>query len=60
MRLIRRFAEGRADGLAGRCLNAEHDADLESLVARLDDVRERDLHAVAQRGSCRTRDEISQ
>ncbi len=45
-RLIRRLAEGSADGLAGRYLHAEHDADLEALVARLDDVRERDLHAI--------------
>lgn len=45
-RLIRGLAEGRADALSGRYLHAEHDADLDALAARADEVRERDLNAV--------------
>jgi NAD(P)-dependent dehydrogenase (short-subunit alcohol dehydrogenase family) len=50
-RLVRALASGRYDALAGRFLHAEHDADLDALLARIDDVRERDLNAIRlQRG----------
>jgi NAD(P)-dependent dehydrogenase (short-subunit alcohol dehydrogenase family) len=48
-RLIRKLAEGKADLLAGRYLHAEHDADLEALAARADEVREQDLNAIRLR-----------
>jgi len=48
-RLIRGLAEGRADALAGRYLHAEHDADLDALVARADEVREHDLNSIRLR-----------
>jgi NAD(P)-dependent dehydrogenase (short-subunit alcohol dehydrogenase family) len=44
-RLIRVLASGRADRLAGRYLHAEHD-DIEELIARADDVVEKDLNAI--------------
>jgi len=44
-RLVRVLASGRADALAGRYLHAEHD-DIEDLIARADDVVERDLNAI--------------
>jgi 3-oxoacyl-[acyl-carrier protein] reductase len=43
--LVRVFASGRADELAGRYIHAEHD-DIEELIARADDIRERDLNAI--------------
>jgi 3-oxoacyl-[acyl-carrier protein] reductase len=43
--LVRKLATGRYDALAGRYLHAEHD-DLDDLLARIDDVRERDLNAI--------------
>jgi NAD(P)-dependent dehydrogenase (short-subunit alcohol dehydrogenase family) len=44
-RLVRVLASGRADALAGRYLHAEHD-DIEDLIARADEIRERDLNAI--------------
>ena len=46
--LVRRLATGRYDGLAGRYLHAEHD-DVDELLDRIDDVRERDLNAIRLR-----------
>ncbi|MDP8911327.1 MAG: SDR family oxidoreductase [Actinomycetota bacterium] len=47
-RLVRVLASGRADALAGRYLHAEHD-DIEDLIARADEVREKDLNAIRLR-----------
>jgi NAD(P)-dependent dehydrogenase (short-subunit alcohol dehydrogenase family) len=44
-RLVRVLASGRADALAGRYLHAEHD-DIEALIARADEIRQNDLHAI--------------
>lgn len=46
--LVRRLATGRYDALAGRYLHAEHD-DVDELLARIDEVRERDLNAIRLR-----------
>ena len=46
--LVRRVAAGRYDALAGRYLHAEHD-DLDELLRRIDEVRERDLNAIRLR-----------
>src|SRR5262249_57137993 len=46
--LVRKLATGRYDALAGRYLHAEHD-DLDDLLARIDEVRERDLNAIRLR-----------
>ena len=43
--LVRKLATGRYDALAGRYLHAEHD-DVDELLARIDEVRERDLNAI--------------
>jgi NAD(P)-dependent dehydrogenase (short-subunit alcohol dehydrogenase family) len=43
--LVRVLASGRADALAGRYIHAEHD-DIEDLIARADEVREKDLNAI--------------
>lgn len=43
--LVRKLATGRYDALAGRYLHAEHD-DVDDLVARIDEVRARDLNAI--------------
>jgi NAD(P)-dependent dehydrogenase (short-subunit alcohol dehydrogenase family) len=43
--LVRKLATGRYDALSGRYLHAEHD-DLDDLLARIDDVRGRDLNAI--------------
>jgi 3-oxoacyl-[acyl-carrier protein] reductase len=43
--LVRKLASGRYDALAGRYLHAEHD-DLDDLLARVDELRERDLNAI--------------
>jgi len=48
-RLIRGLAEGKADALSGRYLHAEHDADLDALAARADEVIEHDLNAIRLR-----------
>ena len=44
-RLVRVLASGRADALAGRYIHAEHD-DIEELIRRADEIRERDLNAI--------------
>ena len=46
--LGRKLATGRYDALAGRYLHAEHD-DVDDLLARIDEVRERDLNAIRLR-----------
>ena len=46
--LVRKLSTGRYDALAGRYLHAEHD-DVDELVARIDEVRERDLNAIRLR-----------
>ena len=43
--LVRKLATGRYDALAGRYLHAEHD-DVDDLLARIDEVRDRDLNAI--------------
>jgi 3-oxoacyl-[acyl-carrier protein] reductase len=43
--LVRKLASGRYDALAGRYLHAEHD-DVDELLARSDEIRERDLNAI--------------
>jgi len=43
--LVRRLASGRYDALAGRYIHAEHD-DVDDLLARIDEIRERDLNAI--------------
>jgi 3-oxoacyl-[acyl-carrier protein] reductase len=43
--LVRKLATGRYDELAGRYLHAEHD-DVDDLLARIDEVRDRDLNAI--------------
>ncbi len=47
-RLVCALATGRYDTLAGRYLHAEHD-DVDDLLRRADDVRERDLNAIRLR-----------
>jgi 3-oxoacyl-[acyl-carrier protein] reductase len=47
-RLVAALATGRYDALAGRYLHAEHD-DIDDLLARIDEVRERDLNAIRLR-----------
>ena len=44
-RLVVALASGRADALAGRYIHAEHD-DIEDLIARADEVVEKDLNAI--------------
>jgi 3-oxoacyl-[acyl-carrier protein] reductase len=46
--LVRKLATGRYDALAGRYLHAEHD-DVDDLLERIDEVRERDLNAIRLR-----------
>ena len=46
--LVRKLATGRYDALAGRYLVAEHD-DVDELLVRVDEVRERDLNAIRLR-----------
>jgi 3-oxoacyl-[acyl-carrier protein] reductase len=48
-RLVRALATGRYDELAGRYLHAEHDADLDELLSRIDEVREADLNTIRLR-----------
>jgi 3-oxoacyl-[acyl-carrier protein] reductase len=43
--LVRKLATGRYDALAGRYLHAEQD-DLDDLLERIDELRERDLNAI--------------
>ena len=47
-RLVRVLASGRADALAGRYVHAEHD-DIDDLIQRADEIRERDLNAIRLR-----------
>jgi 3-oxoacyl-[acyl-carrier protein] reductase len=47
-RLVRALASGRLDELAGRYLHAEHDPP-ETLLSRIDEIRDRDLNAVRLR-----------
>ena len=46
--LVRKLATGRYDALAGRYLHAEHD-DVDELLGRIDEIRERDLNAIRLR-----------
>jgi len=46
--LVLKLASGRYDALAGRYLHAEH-TDVDKMVARLDEVEERDLQAIRLR-----------
>ena len=46
--LVQRLATGRYDALAGRYLHAEHD-DIDELLERIYEVRERDLNAIRLR-----------
>lgn len=48
-RLIRGLAEGKADALSGRYLHVEHDADLDALAARADEIQAQDLNTVRLR-----------
>jgi 3-oxoacyl-[acyl-carrier protein] reductase len=48
-RLVREMASGRLDTLTGRYLHAEHDADLEDLARRADDIVASDLNAIRLR-----------
>jgi 3-oxoacyl-[acyl-carrier protein] reductase len=53
--LVRKLATGRYDALAGRYLHAEHD-DVDELLERIDEVRERDLNAIRLRRWSRSSD----
>jgi NAD(P)-dependent dehydrogenase (short-subunit alcohol dehydrogenase family) len=46
--LVRRLSTGRYDALAGRYLHAEHD-NLDELLGRIDEIRERDLNEIRLR-----------
>jgi NAD(P)-dependent dehydrogenase (short-subunit alcohol dehydrogenase family) len=46
--LVRKLATGHYDALAGRYLHAEHD-NIDELLTRIDDIRERDLNAIRLR-----------
>ena len=46
--LVRKLATGGYDSLAGRYLHAEND-DVDDLLDRIDEVRERDLNAIRLR-----------
>jgi 3-oxoacyl-[acyl-carrier protein] reductase len=48
-KLVRKIAAGTADALTGRYLHAEHDADLEALARRADEVISHDLNALRLR-----------
>ncbi|HEU4942544.1 MAG TPA: SDR family oxidoreductase [Gaiellaceae bacterium] len=45
-RLVRAFASGRLDKLAGRYVHAEHDQDLDDLERRADEVVDNDRNAI--------------
>jgi NAD(P)-dependent dehydrogenase (short-subunit alcohol dehydrogenase family) len=47
-RLVGVLASGRADELAGRYIHAEHD-DIEDLIRRAPEIREKDLNAIRLR-----------
>jgi short-subunit dehydrogenase len=46
--LVRKLATGSYDALAGRYIHAEHD-DVDELLARVDELREKDLNAIRLR-----------
>src|SRR5918992_411669 len=46
--LVSKLSTGGYDALAGRYLHAEHD-DVDALLERIDEVRERDLNAIRLR-----------
>ena len=46
--LVRKLATGDYDALAGRYIHAEHD-DVDDLLARIDELREKDLNAIRLR-----------
>ena len=46
--LVRKLSTGGYDALAGRYLHAEHD-DLDELLGRIDEIRDRDLNAIRLR-----------
>ena len=46
--LVRKLSTGRYDALAGHYLHAEHD-DVDELLGRIDELRERDLNAIRLR-----------
>ncbi len=48
-RLVRELASGRLDKLSGRYLHAEHDADLDDLARRADEIVANDLNAIRLR-----------
>ena len=48
-RLVRALASGRLDALSGRYLHAEHDADLDDLERRADEIVANDLNAIRLR-----------
>jgi 3-oxoacyl-[acyl-carrier protein] reductase len=48
-RLVRELASGRLDALTGRYIHAEHDADLEGLARRADEIVANDLNAIRLR-----------
>jgi 3-oxoacyl-[acyl-carrier protein] reductase len=48
-RLVRALASGRLDALSGRYLHAEHDADLDELARRAEEVVADDLNAIRLR-----------
>ena len=48
-RLVRALASGRLDALSGRYLHAEHDADLDGLERRADEIVANDLNAIRLR-----------
>ena len=48
-RLVRAFASGRLDTLAGRYVHAEHDQDLDELERRADEIVADDLNAIRLR-----------
>ena len=47
--LLHGIAEGRADSLSGRYLHAEHNADLDALAARSNEIHHHDLNAIRLR-----------
>lgn len=48
-RLVRAFASGRLDRLAGRYIHAEHDQDLDDLERRAEEIVAEDLNAIRLR-----------
>jgi 3-oxoacyl-[acyl-carrier protein] reductase len=48
-RLVRELASGRLDALTGRYIHAEHDADLDDLARRADEIVANDLNAIRLR-----------